>query len=122
VVTADIAEAARIVDELAPEHLQIATAEPLGTLSLVHHAGEILLGQHTPFSLANYAIGANAVLPTGGAAKAWSALSVRDFLKWTSVAWVTGDGYDALRDQAVTLADYEGFAAHALALRERKRQ
>jgi histidinol dehydrogenase len=120
VVTADIAEAARIVDELAPEHLQIATAEPLGTLSLVHHAGEILLGQHTPFSLANYAIGANAVLPTGGAAKTWSALSVRDFLKWTSVAWVTGDGYDSLRDQAVTLADYEGFPAHALALRERK--
>jgi histidinol dehydrogenase len=119
VVTADLAEAARIVDEIAPEHLQLATAEPLAALSLVHHAGEILLGQSTPFSLANYAIGANAVLPTGGTARSWSALSTRDFLKWTSVAWVTGDGYDALRDQAVTLADYEGFPAHALALRER---
>jgi len=122
VVVADVAEAARIADELAPEHLQIATADPLATLALVHHAGEILLGQDTPFSLANYAIGANAVLPTGGAARAWSALSVRDFLKWTSVASVTGDGYDALRDQAVALADYEGFPAHALALRERKRR
>ncbi len=120
IVTESLTEAARLVDEIAPEHLQIAAAEPLAVLSLVHHAGEILLGQHTTFSLANYAIGANAVLPTGGAAKTWSALSVRDFLKWTSVAWVTGDGYDALRDQAVTLADYEGFPAHALALRERK--
>jgi histidinol dehydrogenase len=122
VLVADLAEAAGIADEIAPEHLQIATADPLGTLALVHHAGEVLLGQHTPFSLANYAIGVNAVLPTGGAAKAWSALSVRDFLKWTSVAWVTGDGYDALRDQAIALADYEGFPAHALALRERKRR
>ncbi|MCX7030051.1 MAG: histidinol dehydrogenase [Spirochaetes bacterium] len=122
VITADIAEAAGIANELAPEHLQIATAEPLGTLSLVRHAGEVLLGQHTPFSLANYAIGVNAVLPTGGAAKTWSALSVRDFMKWTSVAWVTGDGYDTLRDQAIALADYEGFPAHALALRERRRR
>ena len=56
-------EAAAIADAVAPEHLQIATADPLQTLSLVHNAGEILLGQHTPFSLANYAIGANAVLP-----------------------------------------------------------
>ncbi len=120
-VTADIAEAARIADELAPEHLQIAAADPLGILALVRHAGEMLLGQHTPFSLANYAIGVNAVLPTGGAAKAWSGLSVRDFLTWTSVAWVTGDGYDALRDQAIALADYEGFPAHALALREGRR-
>ena len=121
VVTADIAEAAGIANELAPEHLQIATADPSGTLSLIRHAGEVLLGQHTPFSLANYAVGANAVLPTGGTAKAWSALSVRDFMKWTSVAWVTGEGYDALRDQAIVLADYEGFPAHALALRERRR-
>jgi histidinol dehydrogenase len=121
VVTADIAEAARIADELAPEHLQIAAADPLGILAQVRHAGEVLIGQHTPFSLANYAIGVNAVLPTGGAAKAWSGLSVRDFLTWTSVAWVTGDGYDALRDQAVALADYEGFPAHALALGERRR-
>ena len=120
VVVADVAEAVDIANELAPEHLQLATADPFATLPLVRNAGEVLLGQHTPFSLANYAIGANAVLPTGGTAKAWSALSVRDFMKWTSVAWVTAEGYDALRDQAIVLADYEGFAAHGLALRERR--
>jgi histidinol dehydrogenase len=122
IVTADLAEAAGIVDELAPEHVQLATADLPGTLAMVHHAGEVLLGQHTPFSLANYAVGVNAVLPTGGTARAWSALSVRDFMKWTSVAWVTADGYDALKDQAIALADYEGFPAHGLALRERRRR
>ena len=86
----------------------------------MRNAGEILLGQHTPFSLANYAIGANAVLPTGGKARTCSALSVRDFMKFSSVACLTSVGYDALRDAAITLADYEGFAAHAKALRERE--
>ena len=91
-----MAEAAGIANDVAPEHLQIATADPLATLSLVRNAGEILLGQHTPFSLANYAIGANAVLPTGGKAKSCSPLSVRDFLKYSSVAYLTAQGYDSL--------------------------
>ncbi len=120
-LAADMEEAASIADAVAPEHLQVATADPLATLTLLHHAGEILLGQHTPFSLANYAIGANAVLPTGGRARTCSALSVRDFMKFSSVACLTSRGYDSLRDAAITLADYEGFAAHAKALRERKK-
>ncbi len=115
-------EAASIADAVAPEHLQVATSDPLRTLTLLHHAGEILLGQHTPFSLANYAIGANAVLPTGGRARTCSALSVRDFMKFSSVACLTSVGYANLRDAAITLADYEGFAAHAKALREREKQ
>jgi histidinol dehydrogenase len=117
----DASEALAIVNAVAPEHLQIATADPLATLSGVQNAGEILLGQNTPFSLANYAIGANAVLPTGGKAKTCSPLSVRDFLKYSSVAYATAGGYDSLKDAAITLADYEGFAAHAKALRERKK-
>jgi histidinol dehydrogenase len=114
-------EAAKIADAVAPEHLQIATAEPLETLSLVHNAGEILLGQNTPFSMANYAIGANAVLPTGGRARTCSALSVRDFMKFSSVAFLTAAGFDRLRQAAIRLADYEGFPAHAKALRERRK-
>ncbi|MGO9309030.1 MAG: histidinol dehydrogenase [Spirochaetia bacterium] len=114
-------EAAGIADSVAPEHLQIATAEPLQTLSLIRNAGEILLGQDTPFSLANYAIGANAVLPTGGRARTCSALSVRDFMKFSSIACLTTAGFDALRHAAIALADYEGFPAHAKALRERRK-
>ena len=117
----DMDEALAIVNDVAPEHLQIATEDPLATLSLVRNAGEILLGQHTPFSLANYATGANAVLPTGGKAKSFSPLSVRDFLKYSSVVYLTARGHESLRDAAITLADYEGFPAHAMALRERRK-
>ncbi len=119
VVTADMEEAVELANLIAPEHLQIATAEPFSLLGKVRHAGEILLGQNTPFSLANYSIGANAVLPTGGAARTWSPLSTRDFMKWSSVAYATRSGCASLKDHAIALADYEGFPAHAKALRER---
>jgi histidinol dehydrogenase len=120
IVAADSTEAVDIANEVAPEHLQIATSDPLETLSRIRNAGEILLGQNTPFSLANYAIGANAVLPTGGKAKTCSPLSVRDFLKYSSVAYLTAQGHESIREAAIVLADYEGFPAHAKALRERK--
>jgi histidinol dehydrogenase len=120
ILTADMVEALGVANDVAPEHLQIATRDPLATLSGVSNAGEILLGQHTPFSLANYAIGANAVLPTGGKARSFSPLSVRDFLKYSSVACLTEQGHELLRDAAITLADYEGFPAHAMALRQRR--
>jgi histidinol dehydrogenase len=121
ITTRDIDEAAAVVNAVAPEHLQIATADPLATLGLVANAGEILLGQNTPFSLANYCIGANAVIPTGGKARTFSPLSVRDFIKFSSIAYLTAGGYSSLKDTAIVLADYEGFAAHAKALRERRR-
>ena len=112
-------EAADIVNAFAPEHLQIQTREPYETLGLIRHAGEILLGEHSVFSLANYATGANAVLPTGGTARTWSPVSVRDFTKRSSVVHVTEAGYEALRDRVIALADYEGFYTHAQALRRR---
>jgi histidinol dehydrogenase len=119
ILTSSIEETADVANTVAPEHLQIATAEPFAVLGLIKNAGEILLGQHTPFSLANYSIGANAVLPTGGAARTWSPLSTRDFMKWSSIAYLTQEGYSSLKDTALALADYEGFPAHAKALRER---
>ena len=112
-------EAADIVNAFAPEHLQIQTREPYDTLGLIRNAGEILLGEHSVFSLANYATGANAVLPTGGTARTWSPVSVRDFVKYSSVVHVTRTGYHALRDHVIALADYEGFYTHAQALRRR---
>jgi histidinol dehydrogenase len=112
-------EAAEIVNAFAPEHLQIQTREPYDTLGLIRNAGEILLGEHSVFSLANYATGANAVLPTGGTARTWSPVSVRDFIKYSSVVHVTRSGYHTLRDHVIALADYEGFHTHAQALRRR---
>ncbi len=113
------AEAAHIVNEIAPEHLQIRTAEPWSTMSLITAAAEILLGEHSAFSLANYAAGANAVLPTGGAARTWSGVSVHDFVKRTSVVQVSSRAYEEIAAHVRTLAEYEGFHWHARALDER---
>jgi len=119
VVTKDMNEAAEICNQFAPEHLEILTKSPFDTLSLIKNAGEILLGENTPFSLANYAIGPNAVLPTGGRATTCSAVSVRDFIKYSSVIYNTKQGYDTLKGPVTLLADYEGFYNHARALKAR---
>ncbi|MFW5769185.1 MAG: histidinol dehydrogenase, partial [Spirochaetota bacterium] len=86
---------------------------------LIRNAGEILLGSSTPFSVANYAAGANAVLPTGGAAKSYSAVSVRDFVKYSSVVYASQSGYKEMKPHVVALAEYEGFVTHADALKKR---
>ncbi len=119
IITGTLEEAAEIINEFAPEHLQIQTADPFETLSLIENAGEILLGENTPFSIANYSTGANAVLPTGGGAKTWSAVSVRDFIKYSSVVYATGSGLKSTAGHVKALADYEGFITHGNALKDR---
>ena len=120
ILAKDMNEAADIVNQYAPEHLQIATKDPEKTLSLIRNAGEILLGQETPFSIANYTTGPNAVLPTGGMAKTYSPVSVRDFMKSSSVIYADRKGLKSVMNHVIALADYEGFDAHAGALRMRK--
>lgn len=119
IVTETMDEAVDLVDRIAPEHLSIQTRDPFAELSEIGNAGEILLGEHTPFSLANYAAGANAVLPTGGAARTYSPVSVRDFSKYSSVVYATAGALQAAAHTVTTLADYEGFPAHARAIRRR---
>jgi len=114
-----IEEGAAVINDFAPEHLSIQTEEPFTTLSLITNASEILLGDNLPFSGANYACGPNAILPTGGKAKTWGPTGVRDFIKYNSVVFATGAGYDALKGPVTTLADYEGFPSHADAFRKR---
>lgn len=120
ILTADRCEAAEVVNMYAPEHLQIQTADPWDTLELIENAGEILLGDNVPFSVANYAAGPNAVLPTGGNARTWSPVSVRDFMKYSSVIYATGRALEAISPAVTTLADYEGFPSHSRALTRRK--
>ena len=118
-VAGSMAEALAFVNEYAPEHIKIQTADPWETLQEVRNAGEILLGDHSAFSLANYAVGANAVLPTGGTAHTWSPVSVQDFLKRSSVVYVSRQGYRSMKDHVLALADHEGFYMHAQSLRAR---
>ena len=70
VLTPSWNEALRFVNDHAPEHLEILSAEPLQHLGGIHNAGEILLGQHTPITIANFCLGPDCVLPTGGWARA----------------------------------------------------
>lgn len=109
----DVVEAMAFINDYAPEHLQILSREPHSYLQHVKNAGEILLGELTPSTLANYVVGPSHVLPTGGWARTYSALSVHDFTKRTSVAEVTRGGYAQQATHARVLAAYEGFDAHA---------
>ena len=120
IITKNIQESADVINLYGPEHLQIITKDPWDTVGLIKNAGEILLGENTPFSCANYSIGANAVLPTGGKAKTWSALSVRDFMKYSSIVYSTENGYKSLKTHVKVLAEYEGFTAHANAVNLRE--
>jgi histidinol dehydrogenase len=118
----DTAEAMAFINDYAPEHLQILSKEPRKYLPLVKNAGEILLGEHTPSTLGNFVLGPSHVLPTGGWAKTFSALSVHDFMKRTSVVEVTAQAYPELAKHAGLIAKYEGFDAHANAVSDLRKK
>ena len=115
-----IEEGADLVNAFAPEHLQLKTENPFSTLSLIKNAGEILLGENIPFSAANYVTGVNAVLPTGANAKTYSAVSVRDFIKYSSVVFADKNAYNNFKEHVIAIADYEGFETHGNALKLRE--
>lgn len=118
VLTPDFDSAIQFVNDYAPEHLEIMGKEPFEYLGRITNAGEILLGEHTPVPLGNFVLGPNAVLPTSGQARTCSPLSVFDFMKRTSVGYVTAAGYPLLAKHARVLATYEGFDGHANAVSE----
>jgi histidinol dehydrogenase len=113
ILVRDWAEAAALVNRLAPEHLQIMLAEPRAALAGIRHAGAVFLGRFCPEALGDYVAGPNHVLPTGRTARFASGLSVFDFLKRTT--WVEADqaGLAAIGPAAVALAEAEGLHAHA---------
>lgn len=118
-LTGSLQESIQFVNDYAPEHLEILTQDPFVILNKIRNAGEILLGPLTPIPTANYCLGLNAILPTGGFAKSFSSVSVWDFLKRTGVGYLSHEGYQRLQGITATLADYEDFPAHAMAIRKR---
>ncbi len=119
ILTNSLEESIAFVNDYAPEHLEVLVKEPLSILGDIKNAGEILLGDYTPIPTANYCLGVNAILPTGGFARSYSAVSVFDFLKRSGIGYLTREGFDKLKKTTYTLADYEGFSAHAMAIKER---
>lgn len=118
-LTESLDESIAFINDYAPEHLEVLVQDPFGALAKIEHAGEILLGHYAPIPIANYCLGLNAILPTGGFARSFSAVSVWEFLKRAGVGYLTEEGYRALEGVTTTLADYEGFPAHAMAIRKR---
>jgi len=113
IVVRDWEEAARLADRIAPEHLQIATADPDALAARVHHAGAIFLGAYTPEVIGDYVAGTNHVLPTGRSARHSSGLGVINFMKRTSILKCDSDALGRLGPAAITLGRAEGLEAHA---------
>jgi histidinol dehydrogenase len=113
ILVRDWEEAATLSDRLAPEHLQIMTAEPETLFARVRHAGAVFLGRFCPEAIGDYVAGPNHVLPTGRSARFASGLSVYDFLKRTT--WMSADAaaLGRIGPSAVALAEAEGLQAHA---------
>ncbi len=114
-------DALTVANRYAPEHLQIAVAdnEVERMLDGLINAGEILIGQHTPFSAANFVIGCPASLPTSGFAHVSSGITAATFLKRTAVARADERALQRMSRSVIALADHEGFPAHAAAIRRR---
>jgi histidinol dehydrogenase len=108
----DADEACRLADEIAPEHLHIATEDAERLVEKIRHAGAIFLGNYTPVALGDYAAGPSHVLPTSGTARFAAGLSSNDFLRAGSVLHFTRAGMAHLADDVRTLATKEGLTAH----------
>ena len=116
VLTGSVEESYAFINDFAPEHLEILSLDPFAHLGRITEAAEILLGPHTPVTLANFVLGPNAVLPTSRWARTYGPLSVTDFVKRSSIGYVTSVAYPELARNARLLADYEGFSSHANAV------
>ncbi|GAB4485142.1 MAG: histidinol dehydrogenase [Thermodesulfovibrionales bacterium] len=121
ILVKDLRDAARISNLIAPEHLELMTAQPDKLLPLIEHAGAIFLGHWTPEALGDYAAGPNHTLPTGGTARFSSPLGVYDFCKRSSLVGFTQKGFGKLARVVETVADAEGLEAHAHSVRVRRK-
>jgi histidinol dehydrogenase len=119
IVAADMAEAVRLMNEIAPEHLEVMTASPMELLGGIKHAGAIFLGSYTPEPIGDYIAGPNHTLPTGGTAKFYSPLSVEHFLKKSSLIMMSEAGIEELGEACAILAHTEGLTAHEKSVRIR---
>lgn len=120
VLCESLEECAEKVNEIAPEHLEVITREPLKLVDLIENAGAIYLGEYTPVPAADYFLGVNHVLPTGGAAKFSGVLTVMDFMKRISLAYVSREEFLAERYLGIRLAEIEGLEMHKKSMEVRK--
>jgi histidinol dehydrogenase len=118
-VTESLEEALRVVNELAPEHLEVMTKEPMNLLPFIKHAGAIFLGRYSSEPVGDYFAGPNHVLPTNGTARFSSGLSVDEFVKKSSIIMYSQQALEDNVDKIAAFARLEGLEAHARAVEAR---
>ena len=112
IVAGSLDEAIAFSNRIAPEHLELAVADPFAILPKIINAGAIFLGHFTPEAAGDYLAGPNHTLPTGGTARFFSPLSVDDFVKKSSIVWFSEQGLNRLGRDIVRIAELEGLEAH----------
>ncbi|PLX90470.1 MAG: histidinol dehydrogenase [Desulfuromonas sp.] len=113
ILARDLEEAIAFSNRIAPEHLELAVADPFGLLPKIRHAGAIFLGHHTPEAAGDYLAGPNHTLPTGGTARFFSPLGLDDFVKKSSIVSFSAAGLQRLGPAITGIAELEGLEAHA---------
>jgi histidinol dehydrogenase len=113
IVVGSLAEASSLVNELAPEHVEIVTSDDEAVAREIRHAGAIFFGGYTPEAVGDYVAGPNHVLPTGRTARFSSALGVYDFVKRTSLLRYSSEAFAEVADSVNLLAESEGLVGHA---------
>ena len=119
VLCSSAGQALEVVNEIAPEHLELMVADPEALVGMVRNAGAVFCGPWAPASLGDYAAGPNHVLPTDGTARFAGSLGVRDFLKSMHVVAADRSGLERLAPHVIALAEAEGLTAHADSVRLR---
>jgi len=119
IVTTDMDEAIALMNEIAPEHLEVATASPFELLPFIKHAGAIFLGHNTPEAIGDYIAGPNHTLPTGGTAKFYSPLGVENFMKKSSIISFSQSAINEIGEECALIANTEGLTAHEQSVRAR---
>lgn len=119
IVADDLDTACGLCNSIAPEHMEVCTAEPFAMLPKIKNAGAIFLGHYTPEPLGDYMAGPNHVLPTGGTARFFSPLSIDDYIKKSSIISFSKEALSALGEDVIKFAEAEGLTAHANSVRVR---
>lgn len=117
IVTETMEEAVALMNEIAPEHLEVATDNPFALLPSIKHAGAIFLGHYTPEAIGDYVAGPNHTLPTGGTAKFYSPLGVENFMKKSSIISFSRQAINEIGEACALIAHTEGLGAHEASVR-----
>jgi histidinol dehydrogenase len=118
-IVKDLQQAMKLVNRIAPEHLELAVSRPLSLVRSVKHAGAVFLGPHTPEAIGDYMAGPNHILPTAGTARFSSPLGVEDFIKRTNLISFTRSALRRFEKDVRRFAEWEGLEGHHQAVQIR---